>query len=124
MSLSQTFHAQPFPPYPLCSPVSSFHYQHLRTLKVPGKQLTSVSWEGGGLRIALAVDSFIYFANIRPDYKWGYCANTVVYSFSKPERTEQCVVFWETVSGEVGPSNDVCLSKSNLVQFFNVHNGK
>ncbi|XP_022083410.1 WD repeat-containing protein 35-like [Acanthaster planci] len=74
--------------------------EHLRTLKVPGKQLTSVSWEGGGLRIALAVDSFIYFANIRPDYKWGYCANTVVYSFSKPERTEQCVVFWETVSGE------------------------
>ena len=29
----------------------------------------SCSWEGGSLRIALAVDSFIYFANIRPDYK-------------------------------------------------------
>ena len=26
-------------------------------------------FEGGGLRIALAVDSFIYFANIRPNYK-------------------------------------------------------
>lgn len=43
--------------------------QHLRTLKVPGKQVTAVSWEGGGLRIGLAVDSYIYFANIRPDYK-------------------------------------------------------
>lgn len=43
--------------------------QHLRTLKVPGKQMTGVAWEGGGLRIGLAVDSFIYFANIRPDYK-------------------------------------------------------
>lgn len=43
--------------------------QHLRTLKVHGKQMTGVSWEGGGLRIALAVDSYIYFANIRPDYK-------------------------------------------------------
>ncbi|KAI9321166.1 WD40-repeat-containing domain protein [Obelidium mucronatum] len=40
--------------------------QYLRSLKVPGKKITSLSWEHGGLRIALAVDSFIYFANIRP----------------------------------------------------------
>lgn len=31
--------------------------------------MSALSWEGGGLKIALAVDSFIYFANIRPDYK-------------------------------------------------------
>jgi WD repeat-containing protein 35 len=43
---------------------------HLRTLKVPGKQITACAWEGGSLRIALAVDSFIYFANIRPDYRY------------------------------------------------------
>ena len=43
--------------------------QHLRTLKVPGKQMQCCSWDGGSLRIALAVDSFIYFANIRPAYK-------------------------------------------------------
>ena len=43
--------------------------EHLRTLKVPGKDLKSLAWEGGSLRIALAVDTFIYFANIRPDYK-------------------------------------------------------
>lgn len=43
--------------------------EHLRTLKVPGKQMTGVGWEGGGLRIGLAVDSYLYFANIRPDYK-------------------------------------------------------
>lgn len=74
--------------------------EHLRTLKVPGKQLTACSWEGGGLRIALAVDSFIYFANIRPDYKWGYLANTVVYAFTKPDRIEHCVVFWDTKNQE------------------------
>ncbi|XP_070533961.1 WD repeat-containing protein 35-like isoform X2 [Ptychodera flava] len=74
--------------------------EHLRTLKVPGKQMLSCSWEGGGLRIALAVDSFIYFANIRPDYKWGYCANTVVYAFTKPDRPEHCVVFWDTKNNE------------------------
>ncbi|XP_077990221.1 WD repeat-containing protein 35-like isoform X1 [Glandiceps talaboti] len=74
--------------------------EHLRTLKVPGKQMLSCSWEGGGLRIALAVDSFIYFANIRPDYKWGYCANTVVYAFTKPDRPEHCVVFWDAKNNE------------------------
>uniref|UniRef100_A0A5F9CDD7 WD repeat-containing protein 35 n=1 Tax=Oryctolagus cuniculus TaxID=9986 RepID=A0A5F9CDD7_RABIT len=44
--------------------------EHLGTLKVPGKQMSALSWEGGGLKIALAVDSYIYFANIRPDYKF------------------------------------------------------
>ncbi|KAL8581320.1 WD repeat-containing protein 35 [Nucella lapillus] len=74
--------------------------EHLRTLKVPGKSMYSCSWEGGSLRISLAVDSFIYFANIRPDYKWGYCTNTVVYSFTKPERPEHCVIFWDTKNNE------------------------
>ncbi|XP_030627741.1 WD repeat-containing protein 35 isoform X2 [Chanos chanos] len=74
--------------------------EHLRTLKVPGKQMTAVSWEGGGLRIGLAVDSFIYFANIRPDYKWGYCSNTVVYAYTRPDRLEYSVVFWGTKNNE------------------------
>ncbi|MEE6476886.1 hypothetical protein FKM82_011258 [Ascaphus truei] len=73
---------------------------HLRTLKVPGKQMAAVSWEGGGLRIGLAVDSFIYFANIRPVYKWGYCSNTVVYAYTRPDRPEYCVVFWDTKNNE------------------------
>nr|XP_006001165.1 PREDICTED: WD repeat-containing protein 35 isoform X1 [Latimeria chalumnae] len=74
--------------------------EHLRTLKLPGKQVAAVSWEGRGLRIALAVDSFIYFANIRPDYKWGYCSNTVVYAHTRPDRPEYCVVFWDTKNNE------------------------
>uniref|UniRef100_F6XA62 WD repeat-containing protein 35 n=1 Tax=Xenopus tropicalis TaxID=8364 RepID=F6XA62_XENTR len=74
--------------------------EHLRTLKVPGKQISAVSWEGGGLRIGLAVDSYIYFANIRPDYKWGYCSNTVVYACTRPDRPEYCVVFWDTKNNE------------------------
>ena len=43
--------------------------QHLRTLKVPGI-VKALSWEP--LRVAMAIDSFIYFANVRPDYLWGY----------------------------------------------------
>lgn len=44
-------------------------FKHLRMLKVPGKEIAGCSWENSGLRIALAVDSHIFFANIRPDYK-------------------------------------------------------
>ncbi|KAK3238460.1 WD repeat-containing protein 35 [Cymbomonas tetramitiformis] len=74
--------------------------QHLRTLRVPGSGINALSWEGGGLRIALAVDSYIYFANIRPDYKWGYFGSTLVYAFNKPDRAEHCVMFWDTKSND------------------------
>ena len=37
----------------------------LRSLKVPGGGINALSWEGGGLRIALAVDAYIY--EHRPD---------------------------------------------------------
>ena len=50
----------PSPPLPL---------QHLYTLRHPGKGLAGLAWEGTGLRLALGISSFIYFANIRLDYK-------------------------------------------------------
>lgn len=64
-------------------------------LRVPGSNINAMTWEGSGLRIALAVDSYVYFANIRPDYKWGFFGNTLVYAFQKPDKTETCVVFWD-----------------------------
>mmetsp|Transcript_7812 Transcript_7812/g.27429 ORF Transcript_7812/g.27429 Transcript_7812/m.27429 type:complete len:1008 (-) Transcript_7812:93-3116(-) len=73
---------------------------HLRSLRVPGSGVSAVSWEGGGLRIALAVDQYIYFANVRPDYRWGYFGKTLVYAFNKPDRAEHCVMFWDTETGE------------------------
>ena len=30
------------------------------------------------------------------DYMWGYFSNTLVYAYSKPGRTDHCVVFWDT----------------------------
>lgn len=47
---------------------------HLRSLRVPSYtgMVNSVSWEGFGLRIALAVDTNVLFANIQPDYMWAY----------------------------------------------------
>eukprot|EP00611_Tribonema_gayanum_P003293 TRINITY_DN12557_c0_g2_i1.p1 TRINITY_DN12557_c0_g2~~TRINITY_DN12557_c0_g2_i1.p1 ORF type:complete len:1278 (+),score=471.21 TRINITY_DN12557_c0_g2_i1:111-3836(+) len=74
----------------------------VRVLKVPGAGISSLSWEGGGLRIALAVDAYIYFANIRPDYMWGYApaANVLAFSYQKPDRAEACVALWDLNSQE------------------------
>jgi WD repeat-containing protein 35 len=73
--------------------------RHLRTLKLPGAAVSGLAWEGGSLRIALAVESFLYFANIRPDYKWGYFANTLVYAYTRADRAEHCVTLHDTVTG-------------------------
>ena len=73
---------------------------HLRTLKMSGSHIYGISWEGQGLRIALAVDTYIYFANIRPDYRWAYFGRTLLYAYAKADRPEQCVVFWDTRTDE------------------------
>lgn len=62
--------------------------------------VNSLTWEGFGLRIALAVDCNILFANIQPEYTWAYFNNTLVFSFRKPERNDMCVIFWDTVINE------------------------
>jgi WD repeat-containing protein 35 len=73
----------------------------LRYIRIPGENITAVSWEGADLRLSLAVDSFIYFANIRHNYSWTYFLNTVVFSYpTKIERKEAAVVFWDLVSLE------------------------
>ncbi|CAM9229531.1 unnamed protein product [Laminaria digitata] len=74
----------------------------LRTLKVPGNGISSMAWEGGGLRIALAVDAYIYFANIRPDYAWTSTARggVLVYAYQKPDKADTQVCFWDIKAGE------------------------
>ncbi|GAB1603121.1 repeat-containing 35-like isoform X2 [Argonauta hians] len=69
----------------------------LRNLKIPGSNLKSFAWDKAGLRLAITSDHLLYFANIKPDFKWGYCSNSIIYHYTKPERHETCVVFWETV---------------------------
>lgn len=49
----------------------------------------------------MAVDSFIYFANIRPDYIWCYFSKTVCYVSADTTKTGNHVVtFWDTVSNQ------------------------
>jgi len=48
--------------------------QHLRTLRVPSYSgmVNCLTWEGYGLRISLAVDTNVLFANIQPEFIWDY----------------------------------------------------
>ena len=73
---------------------------HLRSLKLPGSSLSSVSWEGTGLRLAAAVDAFVYFATVRPDHRWGALADGTVAFAARPDRGPAQVVFWDPRSGD------------------------
>lgn len=80
----------------------SAYGQNLRTLKIPGREITSLSWEGkSNCRISLAVDSYIYFANIRLDYTWAYFNNTIAYvevsnqNHQSIDFNQSVVVFWD-----------------------------
>ncbi|KAK6623541.1 hypothetical protein RUM43_009393 [Polyplax serrata] len=76
--------------------------EHVRTLKVPGDTITSCVWEGNSLRVALSIDSHIYFANIRPDYKWTSLNNgrIIVYAYNSPNQQGTCICFWDTKKSE------------------------
>lgn len=72
-------------------------------MKIPGREITSLSWEGKSLRIALAVDSFIYFANIRPDYVWCYFNKTVAFLEPETKKDYSFVTFWDTATNQCYP---------------------
>jgi WD repeat-containing protein 35 len=72
----------------------------LRGIRIPGDNIAALSWEGSGLRISLAVDSFIFFANIRPSYVWTHLLNTIVYSYNRHDRKESTVIFWDLITLE------------------------
>lgn len=70
---------------------------HLRSLKLPGP-VESISWER--LRLAISYKDCIYFANLRPDYLWGYCSesHTLVYAFQGDLGSPK-IMFWNTKTG-------------------------
>lgn len=70
-------------------------FQHIRSLKLPGSELSSCTWGPRSLRIALSIDSFIFFANIRPYYLWTYFGQTLLFS------SNQGLLFWDTLSNAV-----------------------
>lgn len=68
----------------------------LQSLKVPGAEgIAEVTWDGSSPRLAVVVGSCIYFATLKPRYKWAAFGSNLVYSFSKRD-TERSVgvTFW------------------------------
>uniref|UniRef100_A0A0R3X0X1 WD_REPEATS_REGION domain-containing protein n=1 Tax=Hydatigena taeniaeformis TaxID=6205 RepID=A0A0R3X0X1_HYDTA len=81
-----------------------FSFKHLHSLTIPGKGPAACTWEGNGsLRLAMAIDSYIYFANVRLNYHWAFCANvhTLVYAFTRSDANDKCVMFWNVKTGVV-----------------------
>ncbi|XP_053602083.1 WD repeat-containing protein 35 [Plodia interpunctella] len=67
--------------------------EHVRTLRVPGGSLRALSWEKRSLRLAIAIDSFIYFANVKPDHRYAFYGNTLAFVSGT-----ETVTFWDTVT--------------------------
>ncbi|XKL59501.1 hypothetical protein PGB90_000517 [Kerria lacca] len=74
--------------------------EHIRTLKLPGSSVADCSWEGHSMKIAMAIDSSLYFANIHANYKWCYFSNTVVFSSKNNKQSETVVTFWDLKNNE------------------------
>ncbi|KAI9159560.1 hypothetical protein H9P43_008900 [Blastocladiella emersonii ATCC 22665] len=73
------------------------HGAYIRYLKVPqGKVLRAVTWEAGGLRLALAVDSAIYFCNLHPEYVHAHIRNALVYA---PRTGNDTLTYWDYKAG-------------------------
>lgn len=73
-----------------------------RILNVPGTDITSISWEQRSLRIAMAIDSYIYFANVRPTYLWSYFEKTVVFvGHHNSSNKMTSVTFWNISTNQV-----------------------
>ncbi|KAJ4459771.1 putative voltage-gated potassium channel subunit beta [Paratrimastix pyriformis] len=53
---------------------------------------------GGGQRLAIALDSCIYFATIKMEYK--YFDGVVVYAFTRPDQSKHFCQFWDTRTDE------------------------
>ncbi|EPB66687.1 hypothetical protein ANCCEY_14222 [Ancylostoma ceylanicum] len=68
----------------------------LSSLQMHCSSLTGCSWDPTGVKLALCAENLIWFANVRPRYKWGYCGHTVVYSFERVDRGDYRVVFYES----------------------------
>lgn len=70
----------------------------LQVVKVPGNEIFDCSWHRSGLKMALAVDSYIFFASVKPNYQWGYLCNSVVFALpitSNSSSRKKKLIFWE-----------------------------
>ncbi|CAG7833859.1 unnamed protein product [Allacma fusca] len=67
----------------------------LQTIKIPGTPCLSLAWDALSLRLALGAGANIFFANLRPSYKFAlYGPGILAYAFSRPDGTSH-MGFWD-----------------------------
>ncbi|MBZ3891275.1 WD repeat-containing protein 35, partial [Sciurus carolinensis] len=73
-----------------------------------GMYVVSIQWNQTGSVLAVAGSQRVVTQDkdvntvqfYTPFGEWGYCSNTVVYAYTRPDRPEYCVVFWDTKNNE------------------------
>lgn len=84
--------------------------EHMRTLKIPGKKVISLSWEYSDIRLAMSVDTYIYIINCRPSYNYAFLKDSnsegkgtlAYYKRSKHSSTDQSsIIFWDLQTGAI-----------------------
>lgn len=65
----------------------------LQEMKVPNK-ITSMAWDSHGTKMALTTESFILFCLVKPNYKWTYFNETLVYTYMT-DNEHHTIVFWD-----------------------------
>jgi len=68
----------------------------LQYVRSPGSPLASVSWDYLSLRLAIGAGAHVYFANLRPLYKFAFFGSHVfAYVFIRSDGTNH-IAFWDT----------------------------
>ena len=67
--------------------------QYVQDIKLSNK-ITSFTWESYGAKIAITTETFLLFCLIKPDYKWTYFSDTLVYSYMN-DSEHHTIVFWD-----------------------------
>lgn len=68
----------------------------LQQIKIPGSPVTSLSWDFLSLRLAIGAGAHVYFANLRPQYKYSFFgSNTLAYAFVRQDGSNH-IGFWDT----------------------------
>jgi hypothetical protein len=61
---------------------------------------TCIAWDYTGSRFVVALDSYLYFANVYQEYKWCYALDSIVFAYEKQGEEKSTVCFWNILTQE------------------------
>uniref|UniRef100_A0A915D9I2 Anaphase-promoting complex subunit 4-like WD40 domain-containing protein n=1 Tax=Ditylenchus dipsaci TaxID=166011 RepID=A0A915D9I2_9BILA len=74
----------------------SAYGMRLQIIRLAAGNFAGIAWESTGLRIGALIDTNIFLVVIKYPYKWAYCSQTLVYSYTCPDTLQEVLVFYET----------------------------